>query len=61
MGIVFQLGHNDHKVVEDFLLRRPAASRASPCTPMRPVTSRRPPTRPWQWAPVCSSTRRRNG
>jgi len=26
--MVFQLGHNDHKVVEDFLLRRPLASRA---------------------------------
>ncbi len=24
MSVVFQLGHNDHKVVEDFLLRRPA-------------------------------------
>lgn len=24
MGMVFQLGHNDHKVVADFLLRRPA-------------------------------------
>ncbi len=24
MGMVFQLGHNDHKVAEDFLLRRPA-------------------------------------
>ncbi len=24
MGVVFQLGHNDHKVAEDFLLRRPA-------------------------------------
>lgn len=23
MGVVFQLGHNDHKVVDDFLRRRP--------------------------------------
>ena len=28
MGVVFQLGHNDHNKMEDFLLRRPAGVRA---------------------------------